>query len=268
VSVARASARASPATKALADARATDTNFYSGIIYITEPPIITELARSVAKIHINTYIYVLNFTTLKGSLMIKKLTFTLFLFACALLAQANAQTAVAPEKKAAIKELVAIIQADNKAEDLVEIMSAQMQVTSRTIFRAMLDERTDLTLAERKSLEDSFAAGQQESAKRFQEKFLQKLDLNAVIEETSIAIYDKHYTLEEIRDLIAFYKTPTGQKAVRLMTTIMSDSMQAMQEKLLPKIPVIVKEIEEEIRKEAEEKINAKKPRPKKPAAE
>ncbi|HEX8367547.1 MAG TPA: DUF2059 domain-containing protein [Pyrinomonadaceae bacterium] len=200
--------------------------------------------------------------------MIKKLTFLLFVFTFAGLAQANAQTIVAPEKQAAIKELVAIIQADNKVEDLVQMMSAQMQVTSKTIFKALLDERTDLTAAERKSLEDAFAASQNESARRYQEKFAQKLDLKAIMEETSIAIYDKHYTLEEVRDLTAFYKSPTGQKSLRLMPAIMSDSMQAMQDKLLPKIPVIIREIEEDIRREAEEKINAKKPRAKKPAAE
>jgi uncharacterized protein len=200
--------------------------------------------------------------------MIKKLTFTLFLFACVFLAQANAQTDIAPEKQAAIKELVAIIQADNKVEDLVNIMSAQMQVTSKSVFKAMLDERSDLTPAEKRSLEDSFAANQSDAIRRYQEKFMQKLDLNAMIEETSIAIYDKHYTLEEIRDLTAFYKTPTGQKSLRLMPAIMSDSMRAMREKLLPRIPVIIKEIEEEIRRDAEETINAKKPRPKKPAAE
>lgn len=200
--------------------------------------------------------------------MIKKLTLTLFLFAFAFLAQVNAQTSIAPEKQAAIKELIAIVHADNKIEDLLELMSAQMQATSKTIYKALIDERTDLTPAERKSLEEAFTAGQTESSKRYQEKFAQKLDLNTMIQEISLTVYDKHYTLEEIRDLIAFYKTPTGQKSLRLMNPIMSDSMQAMQEKLLPKIPTIIKEIEEEIRKEAEEKINAKKPRPKKPAAE
>ncbi|HEX8736516.1 MAG TPA: DUF2059 domain-containing protein [Pyrinomonadaceae bacterium] len=200
--------------------------------------------------------------------MIKKLTFTLFLFAGAFLAQANAQTGVALEKQAAIKELVAIVYADDDVEELMKIVSSQVQATSKTIFKTLLDERTDLTPAERKLLEDSFAASQGEAAKRYQEKFVQKLNFNAMIAEISIAIYDKHYTLEEIRDLIAFYKTPTGQKSLKLTTTIMTDSFQAIQEKLLPRMPVIIKEIEEEIRKDAEEKINAKKPRPKKPAAE
>src|SRR5215213_5837366 len=105
--------------------------------------------------------------------MIKKLTFILFLFACAFLAQANAQSAVAPEKQAAIKELVAIIQADNKVEDLIDIIYSQMQVTGNAVFKELLDERDDLTPAERKSLEDSFAASRSESAKRYQEKFMQ-----------------------------------------------------------------------------------------------
>ncbi len=200
--------------------------------------------------------------------MIKKLAFLLFLFAFVSLGAASAQTAVATEKQAAIKELIAIVNGDDKVEDLMRIFSAQMEVTSKTVYKALLDERTDLTAAERKSLEDSFTSGRQEAVKRYQQKFIQKLDLDAMSDEILVAVYDKHYTLEEIRDLIAFYKSPTGQKSIRLMTTIMSESMQAMQERLLPKIPVIIREIEEEIRREAEEKINAKKPRPKKPATE
>jgi hypothetical protein len=200
--------------------------------------------------------------------MIKKLTFLFFLFAFASLVAANAQTAVAPEKQAAIKELVAIVHADNKVEDLMRIFSAQMETTSKTIYKALLDERTDLTAAEKKSLEDSFAANHHESVKRYQEKFMQKLDFNAMIDEISVVIYDKHFTLEEVRDLIAFYKSPTGQKSLRMMSSIMSDTMQAMQDRLLPRIPVIIREIEEEIRREAEEKINAKKPRPKKTVTE
>ncbi|MDQ3802062.1 MAG: DUF2059 domain-containing protein [Acidobacteriota bacterium] len=200
--------------------------------------------------------------------MIKKLAFLLFLFAFVSLGAASAQTAVATEKQAAIKELIAIVNGDDKVEDLMRIFSAQMEVTSKTVYKALLDERTDLTAAERKSLEDSFTSGRQEAVKRYQQKFIQKLDLDAMSDEILVAVYDKHYTLEEIRDLIAFYKSPTGQKSIRLMTTIMSESMQAMQERLLPKIPVIIREIEEEIRREAEEKINAKKPRPKNPATE
>ncbi|HEX9960161.1 MAG TPA: hypothetical protein VGB00_04480, partial [Pyrinomonadaceae bacterium] len=87
--------------------------------------------------------------------MIRKLTFSLFLFAFAFFAPANAQTAVAPDKQAALKELVALVNGDNKAEDILNIMLAQMDASRDMSVKAVINERTDLTPAEKKALEES-----------------------------------------------------------------------------------------------------------------
>ena len=193
--------------------------------------------------------------------MIKKLTFTIFLFTFAFLAAANAQTVASNDKPAAIKELVTLINTDNKAEDFYKIMSAQMEVARAESIKTVLDSRTDLTPADRKMLEDLLIKDAAEREKRFEQKLLQKLDFNAMVNEITVALFDKYYTLEEIRDLTSFYKTPTGQKSLKLMPTLMSDTMIAVQEKLLPKIPVILKELQDEERTEIEKQINEKKPR-------
>jgi hypothetical protein len=39
----------------------------------------------------------------------------------------------------------------------------------------------------------------------------------------------KYYTLDEIHQLAAFYKSPLGQKSMRIMPDLMRDSMGAMQ---------------------------------------
>lgn len=193
--------------------------------------------------------------------MINKITFAVFLFAFALLSTANAQTNASNEKQEAIKELIALINADNNAKEFLDIMTAQMDSSRRATVTAMLEDRTDLTAAERKALEDALIKDMDSMSKRFSERLAQKLDYNAMIDEIATAVYDRHYTLEEIRDLIAFYKSPTGQKSLKLMTPIMNETMKAVQEKIVPKIPVIMRELQEEDRKEIEQKINSKKPR-------
>lgn len=185
----------------------------------------------------------------------------------ALLASASAQTEASSEKQASIKELIYIINGDNKAEELVNIMTAQMQASQDATIKTILDERTDLTVNERKSIENSLINDKKNSLKRFQDRLMQKLNYNALINEVAYNVYDKYYTLEEIKDLNAFYKTPTGQKSLKVMTPIMSDTMQMIQERLLPKIPIIIKELQEEDRLEIEQKINARKPKPKKKAS-
>lgn len=38
-----------------------------------------------------------------------------------------------------------------------------------------------------------------------------------------VAIYDKHFSAKEIRDIIAFYKTETGKKTLHLMPRLLRD---------------------------------------------
>jgi hypothetical protein len=195
--------------------------------------------------------------------MIKKLTFSLFLFAFACLAQANAQTAVAPEKQAALKELVALINGDNKAEDLLNVFMTQIDASRDMTYKAIINERTDLTPAEKKALEDALLVDMQKSSERFKTKFRARLNYNEMINEVTYIVYDKHYTLEEIKDLIAFYKTPTGQKVLKTMPVVAEAAMKLTQERLLPKLPVIIQELMEEDRREIEQQINSRKPKSK-----
>ena len=193
--------------------------------------------------------------------MFRKISFTLFLLAFALIGQTLAQEAVSAEKQAAIKELTTLLNTGNKAEDFVNIISQQMEVSRKSAVTTALDERTDLTAAERKALEEVLINEQGNRIKRFQERLMRKLDFNRMMDEIGASVYDKYYTLEEVKDLIVFYKSPTGQKSLKLMTTVMTESMRQVQERIVPKIPVVIQELQEEDRKEIQQQINKKKPR-------
>ena len=197
--------------------------------------------------------------------MIKKTMLTLFIMSCAFVLQATAQTsaatAISPEKQAAIKELIAIITTDNKVEDLVKLVASQMDSMRESTIDTMLDERADLSAAERKALRESLISDQKAAAQRFQEKMIQKLNFDEMLIEISTIVYDKYYTLEEIRELTVFYRTTTGQKTLKTMQPLMADIMTLTQERLVPKIPVVIKEIQEEEKMEIERQINVKKPK-------
>jgi hypothetical protein len=198
--------------------------------------------------------------------MSKKLTLTIFMLICALSASISAQTAASSEKQTAIKELVFLINGDNKMEEMMNVMASQMQASQDTTAKAMLDERTDLTVTERQALEDALISDKKYSYKRFHDKFIQKFNYTELMNEISYAAFDKYYTLEEIKELTAFYKTPTGKKSIKMATAIAADTMQTVQERLMPKMMIVIEEIQEEDKAEMEQKINAKKPRPKKNA--
>lgn len=199
--------------------------------------------------------------------MLKKITLTFFMIFFALFMKANAQSEIAPDKQAAIKELVALINADNKAEAMVGVLSAQMDSMRETIIDSVLKERTDINASEKQTIREYLLAEQDASTKRFQERLMQKINFTEMINEISVVVYDKYYTLEEIRELVAFYKTPTGQKTLKTMTPLLADTLRLTQERIVPKIPVVLKELQDEEKQEIERQVNAKKPKGNKPAS-
>jgi hypothetical protein len=46
------------------------------------------------------------------------------------------------------------------------------------------------------------------------------------------AIYARHFTAQELRELAAFYRTPTGQKALKEMPQVMADTFAVVMPRL------------------------------------
>lgn len=65
-----------------------------------------------------------------------------------------------------------------------------------------------------------------------------KLNESGEVEKAAITLYGKHYSTEELQELIAFYKTPVGQKTAELAPKLSKEMMEAVQ----PKIQQYVKE--------------------------
>ena len=60
-----------------------------------------------------------------------------------------------------------------------------------------------------------------------------------------VEIYDKHFTHDEIKDLIVFYESPTGKKILEKTPEITKDLMEAMMNDYMP-------EFQEKLMKELE----------------
>lgn len=58
----------------------------------------------------------------------------------------------------------------------------------------------------------------------FWEKFEQKLDVNGLLEKL-IPVYDKYYTVEDLKAINAFYESPVGQRMLSTLPQVMQESM-------------------------------------------
>jgi hypothetical protein len=78
---------------------------------------------------------------------------------------------------------------------------------------------------------------------KYRDRVAKKIDVTQLIEQVSYPIYDKYFTEPELRDIISFYKSATGKKAIAIMPQIFNDSFTRTNEILLPKMSSILKEI-------------------------
>ncbi|MEL0641064.1 DUF2059 domain-containing protein [Pseudoalteromonas aliena] len=72
----------------------------------------------------------------------------------------------------------------------------------------------------------------------------------AKMQPMMVNVYDKHFSEQEIADMLAFYKTDTGQKILKKMPVVMQESMQMSQSLMkdaMPKIQTLAQQLSDEL---------------------
>jgi hypothetical protein len=75
-----------------------------------------------------------------------------------------------------------------------------------------------------------------------------RLIMKKMMDEDMVTLYDKYFSQKEINDYIAFYKTPSGQKFIKVTPDISKDLMGIMMQKYVPEIQNAVKTKVEEMK--------------------
>ena len=174
----------------------------------------------------------------------------------------RAQEPPTSDKASLIKELVELTNARGNAEAIMNAVIGEVRKERERLFELAISELGPLSQKEREDLIRKKGEDESRLDERVMELFRQKIDLGKVVDEVSHALFDKYYTAEELRDLIAFYKTPTGQKSIKIMPQLFADSMAETGKRLLPQLEPIMKQVIEEERLRIEN-ILPPKPRPK-----
>lgn len=141
----------------------------------------------------------------------KKLIFASIL---CVLSMANSQ---AQTKQASIKELFHLMQTDS-------IIEKTFASIVPSILSQMPNAPTDAASLAKK---DKIMEGVMKIAKDI---------CNKMINEDMVLIYDKYFTQTEIDDFIRFYKTPAGQKFIKMTPAIQGDLMNVMMQKYMPEM--------------------------------
>jgi uncharacterized protein len=160
--------------------------------------------------------------------------------------QASAQETISPQKRMLIKELLVVTESDKNADDILNVMLAQTEAELPNILANILDNDpslSKLSQTELAELKKKINASAQRFSKRYRELLPQRVNFASIVEKISYPLYDKYLTESELKDLIAFYKTPTGKKSISIMPQLIAESMQRSSKLLTPKVLEVMNEI-------------------------
>jgi uncharacterized protein len=133
---------------------------------------------------------------------------------------AHAQASLTPEKKVLIKELVALVNSGNAAEAIAIQSLEQFQLSAIILIKSDLQEwirAQKVAPAEKKRLEAKMDESAQRILTRLRAEFPKRINMGEILETVMLEVYDKFFTEAEVKDLIAFYKTPTAQKFIKIL---------------------------------------------------
>lgn len=114
----------------------------------------------------------------------------------------------------------------------------------------------DLTEAERQERREKVTADRNRMFDLMIDRIEKEIDFKGFAEKSLYNIYDKHYTEQELKELISFYQTPIGKKVVAVSPLIQSETMNAFAGELLPTLMKIIKEVMDIELKERKEKLD------------
>ena len=127
-----------------------------------------------------------------------------------------------PEALKAAKELCAVV-----TKDALKQMSAQMSSMAWPDIERNLKAKHTVTAKQIDSLRQDF--------ERIQVDFL-----SSVMEDAPV-VYARYFTAAELREMLAFYRTPVGQKTLSVLPQVMSEIMALV----MPKLPKVQKDVME-----------------------
>jgi uncharacterized protein len=183
----------------------------------------------------------------RGEFMINRFLAGIFALAfCGAIALPSyAQSDPTPEKKALIKELLGLMNAVYNSEAVSSQIMEQLQQPVATMISDNMRgwiQAQKLAHAEQKRLEAEVHEFAQRVLTRVRVEFPKRVNFRELAEKVMLETYDKYFTEAEVKDLIAFYKTSTAQKFIRLVPQISAEMFPRIENLIGPGLTQLINE--------------------------
>lgn len=164
---------------------------------------------------------------------------------------ASAQQSAKPEtitapKRALLKELFDLTKLDKLMGNMIDAFLLQTQKD----MPVLVEQITGDTATDAKNQEENskkIVESSRRVSERIRELLPQRINYAEVAELLFYPLYDKFFSEEDLKQIVAFYRSPAGQKSIEVVPQLLQESMQRSSEILLPKLtPIINQALEEE----------------------
>jgi len=148
-------------------------------------------------------------------------------------------TEVSASKRALIVELVEISLGPQAGAPMVRRFLSELQPHYPALVAEVMASETALEPAEREALAeqlsdfDAFAA-------LFVRRFPREIDLDAVVIEAYVPLYDRHFEEAELEAIVAFYRSPAGRKMARVVPLLVQDGLTRTRDLIEPQLMRVV----------------------------
>ena len=166
---------------------------------------------------------------------------------------------IAETKRKLILELIEVMNQRLSSEQLLEAITSELMHVMEQAYASDIQTSSEFTPQEKDRLIKDQRVMADKMIAKFRERFLAEVDFKRLQEELMLGLYDKYFTEDEVRDLTAFYRTPTGQKTLTVLPSLYGESIRRSNELIGEQVSRISREVVQEVLDEA----RAAKKRPK-----
>ena len=179
---------------------------------------------------------------------LKSFAAMLLLAASAPVAAQKGEPAISPAKRDLIRQLYSAMKVDKLAEQSASVIMDQVNKQLPPMLSQVLGDSLELKGKPREEFERALIESSDRVNKRIKELLPQRIKWAETMEQIFYPIYDKHFNEQELKDLVAFYTSSTGQKAIQVMPALLKESMEKSAEIMNPRLVQLINQVMDEER--------------------
>jgi len=139
-------------------------------------------------------------------------------------------------------------------QKLFEVMQIHKQM--RQVMDSMMKQQSAMMHETLKRRYPQISAERIARADRLMEETMKDMPMDAMLDDM-IPIYRRHFSKTDIDAMSTFYASPTGQKMMREMPALTSESMQASYARMQKQMDVIMQRAEQIVKEDQEKQKSA-----------